>query len=210
MIDGTAVSRIVCSTQLPVPHSFRPRPQPRSTSLTSTTSEQPSAPNRATATSERAILDERIRTGRATRALHRDWSRRKPGLSSARRETRSGAASSCRRPDLAIAKQRLDSACTLNIAYWSYRDDIQKGLINLASEEIDDAIRVLKNAGLDLHVTEQTNLASARTLLAQAVAATDPVVRRSKTESAIAIVQTAKAAFGTNMNFQLGSGNLMF
>jgi cytochrome c peroxidase len=112
--------------------------------------------------------------------------------------------------NLAIAKQRLDSARTLNINYWSFRDDIQKGLINLASEEIDDAIRVLKNAGTDLHVTEQTNLTSARALLAQAVAATDPAVRRSKTESAITLVQNAKAAFGTNMNFQLGAGNLMF
>lgn len=118
--------------------------------------------------------------------------------------------------NLAIAKQRLDSARTLNISYWSYRDDIQKGLINLASEEIDDAIRVLANAldptfsNVPLHSAQQASLQDARSLLRQAVEATDPGIRRARTESAIALVQNAKAAFGTNMNFTLGTGNLMF
>jgi len=112
--------------------------------------------------------------------------------------------------NLAIAKQRLDAARSLNIAYWSYRDDIQKGLIRLASEEIDDAIRVLANGGADLHAPQQTSLANARTLLSQAVAATDPAVRKARTESANALVQSAKSSFGTNMNFTLGSANLMF
>ncbi|MGC4094502.1 MAG: hypothetical protein QM756_42630 [Polyangiaceae bacterium] len=112
--------------------------------------------------------------------------------------------------NLAIAKQRLDASRTLNIAYWSYRDDIQKGLIRLASEEVDDAIRVLANAQFPLHTAQQATLQNARTLLAQAVAATDPAIRRARTESANTIVQQAKAAFGTNLNFTLGSGNLMF
>ena len=46
--------------------------------------------------------------------------------------------------------------------------------------------------------------------LAQAVAATDPAVRKARTESANQLVQSARTAFGTNMNFQLGAGNLMF
>lgn len=118
--------------------------------------------------------------------------------------------------NLAIAKQRLDSARTLNINYWSYRDDIQKQLIVLASEEIDDAIRVLQNAvdpsfnTVPLHAAQQTSLQNARTLLQQAVAASDPAIRRARTESAITLVQNAKAAFGTNMNFTLGTGNLMY
>ncbi len=113
--------------------------------------------------------------------------------------------------NLSIAKQRLDGSRALNVAFWSYREDIQKGLLNLASEEIDDAIRVLQNAaGGGLHATQQTDLQSARTLIAQAIAATDPALRKSRTESALAIVQTAKAAFGTNLNFTLGTGNLMF
>jgi hypothetical protein len=112
--------------------------------------------------------------------------------------------------NLAVAKQRLDASRTLNIAYWSYRDDIQKGLIRLASEEIDDAIRVLARGHFLLHTGEQATLENARTLLSQALAATDPAIRRARTESANQIVQQARAAFGTNLNFTLGTGNLMF
>jgi len=112
--------------------------------------------------------------------------------------------------NLAMAKQRLDASRTLNIQYWGYRDDIQKGLLKLANKEIDDARRVLTNGGADLHPAQQTSLANAQTLLSQAIAATDPAVRKARTESAITIVQTAKNALGTNMNFQLGTGNLMF
>jgi len=112
--------------------------------------------------------------------------------------------------NLALAKQRLDAARTLNISYWSYREDVQKGLLNLASEEIDDAVRVLSHSLPDLHPAQQTSLQNARVLLAQGIATTDPAVRRARTESAIALVQAAKAALGSNMNFQLGAGNLMF
>jgi len=112
--------------------------------------------------------------------------------------------------NLAMAKQRLDASRTLNIQYWGYRDDIQKGLLRLANEEIDDARRVLISGGADLHAAQQTSLANAQALLAEGIATTDPAVRKARTESAITIVQSAKAAFGTNMNFQLGTGNLMF
>jgi hypothetical protein len=112
--------------------------------------------------------------------------------------------------NLAIAKQRLDASHLLNVQYWGYRDDIQKGLLRLASKEIDDARRLLVNGGADLHAAQQTSLASAQTLLDQAIAATDPAIRKARTESATTIVQTAKTAFGTNMTFQLGTGNLMF
>jgi hypothetical protein len=111
--------------------------------------------------------------------------------------------------NLAIAKQRMDASRTLNIAYWGYRDDIQKGLLNLASEEIEDALKVLE-FGSNLHPNEQPTLANARTLLAEAVATTNPAVRKSKTESATALVVQVRNALGTNMNFTLGTGNLMF
>jgi hypothetical protein len=112
--------------------------------------------------------------------------------------------------NLSIAKQRMDAAHTLNVDFWGYRDDIQKGLLRLASEEIDDAIRVLANSTGNLHVPQQTSLQSARSLLADAVATTDPAVRKARTESATTLVRTAKNAFGSNMNFTLGAGNLMF
>ena len=112
--------------------------------------------------------------------------------------------------NLAMAKQRMDAAHELNAKYWGYRDDIQKGLLNLASEEIADAIGVLKTVSPDLQPAQQLSLASANTLLSQAIAATDPAVRQARTESALTLVQSAKSALGTNMNFQLGAGNLMF
>jgi cytochrome c peroxidase len=112
--------------------------------------------------------------------------------------------------NLALADQRLTASRTLNAAFWAYRDDVQKGLLRLASEEIDDAIRVLENGGTDLHPAQRTSLATARTLLAQALTATDPGVRRDRTDAAKALVTSAKAALGTNMSFQLGAGNLMF
>jgi len=112
--------------------------------------------------------------------------------------------------NLAIADQRMTASRALNVNFWSFREDVQKGLLRLASEEIDDAIRVLENGAADLHPTERANLATARTLLAQAVAATDPAIRRDRTDAAKALVTSAKSAFGTNMTFQLGTGNLMF
>jgi len=69
---------------------------------------------------------------------------------------------------------------------------------------------VLQNVSPDLHPNERASLVNAKTLLAQAVAATDPAVRRDRTDAAKALVTSAKAALGTNMNFNLGTGNLMF
>lgn len=112
--------------------------------------------------------------------------------------------------NLAIANQRMTAARTLNVQFWAFREDVQKGLLRLASEEVDDAIRVLQNVTPDLHPNERASLVNAKALLAQAVAATDPAVRRDKTDAAKALITSAKAALGTNMNFQLGTGNLMF
>jgi hypothetical protein len=112
--------------------------------------------------------------------------------------------------NLSLAQQRMEASRALNVAFWSFREDIQKELLRLASEEIDDAIRVLENGAADLHAGQRISLADARTQLAEAVAATDPGVRRDRTDSAKSLVVSARASFGTNMNFQLGSGNLMF
>jgi hypothetical protein len=112
--------------------------------------------------------------------------------------------------NLAIASQRMNAAHLLNVQYWGYRDDIQRGLLQLASEEIDDAQRVLKNGGTDLHATQQATLLSAKSLLAEAISTPDPALRKARTEAALTVVQSAKDAFGTNMSFTLGAGNLMF
>lgn len=112
--------------------------------------------------------------------------------------------------NLAIAAQRLEASRTLNIAYWAYRDDIQKGLLKLAAEEVKDALADLAGQGPTFHGPQQTSLTNVLGLISDAVAATDPAVRRDKTASALSAVQSAKSAFGTGMNFTLGTGNLMF
>ena len=113
--------------------------------------------------------------------------------------------------NLAVAAQRLQASHTLNVAYWGYRDDIQKGLINLAAEEVKDARDVLQSAaGGSLHPSQQSTLQNVLVLLAEAVTATNPAVRRDKAAAARSSVLSVRAAFGTGMNFTLGTGNLMF
>jgi cytochrome c peroxidase len=110
-----------------------------------------------------------------------------------------------------MAIQRLNASHTLNVAFWGYRDDIQKGLISLAKEEADDALRVLSSSRSGpLHTAQQTQISSAMTLMNQALAATDPAIRRDRTASARTLLTTVKNALGTGMDFQLGTGNLMF
>jgi hypothetical protein len=114
--------------------------------------------------------------------------------------------------NLAIAEQRLKASRTLNISFWAYRDDIQKGLIDLSAEEVRDALDVLRTADINnqLHAAEQTTLSNVLVLLTAARNATDPALRRDRTSSALTLVQSAKAALGTGMIFKLGTGNLMF
>jgi cytochrome c peroxidase len=113
--------------------------------------------------------------------------------------------------NLQLALQRLNASHTLNVAFWGFREDVQKGLISLAREETDDALRVLSTSlGGPLHPAQQTALSSAITLMNQALAATDPAVRRDRTASARTIITSANGALGTGMTFQLGAGNLMF
>jgi hypothetical protein len=110
-----------------------------------------------------------------------------------------------------LAIQRLNASHTLNVAFWGYRDDIQKGLISLAREEADDALRVLSSSRSGpLHSAQQTQISTAMTLMNQALAATDPAIRRDRTASARTLLTTVKNALGTGMDFQLGTGNLMF
>lgn len=110
-----------------------------------------------------------------------------------------------------LAIQRLNASHTLNVAFWGYRDDIQKGLISLAKEEADDAQRVLSSAlGGPLHTTQQAQIATAIGFMNQALAATNPAVRRDRTNDARTLLTTVKNALGTGMDYQLGTGNLMF
>jgi len=112
--------------------------------------------------------------------------------------------------NLDIAIQRLDAARTLNTAFWNYREDIQIGLTDLASAEVEDARHVLEANPTPLHPTQQTTLSQVETLLDQAATATDPSVRLARIQSSLNLLNSARSALGTGIDFDMGEGNLMF
>jgi hypothetical protein len=78
----------------------------------------------------------------------------------------------------------------------------------LAGEEIEDAIRVLKDE--NIHAAQQTTLQNILNQVKTANAGTLWSTRRSVITTAIANLNTVRAQFGTNFNYQLGTGTLMY
>jgi len=116
--------------------------------------------------------------------------------------------------NLAIAIQRLDAAHDLNVRFQDMHVDIQKGLLMLADAEIEDAFLVLSFATSDggnpLHPGQQILLQNARGLVTEALEASTSALRIDKILAVLGAVEVAKAALGTGMDFELGTGNLMF
>jgi hypothetical protein len=113
--------------------------------------------------------------------------------------------------NLDLASQRLQASKRLNTDYWDYRPEIQKGLLSLGRKEVADALRVLSsNDGPPLHTAEQTTLSTLITKLDAAATATDPAVRLSLTNEALALIVGVRPRFGTGVSFTLGTGTLMF
>lgn len=110
--------------------------------------------------------------------------------------------------NLSITRQRLEASELLNVQYWDYKREIQRGLITLASAEIEDALQVMVQ-GIGFP-GQQANLQQARADLATAATTSNASTRLSLTRSALTKVKNAKATLGTNLNFTLGQGNLMF
>jgi mono/diheme cytochrome c family protein len=115
--------------------------------------------------------------------------------------------------NLDIAKQRLEAAQTLANQFHDTRADIQLTLMRLAEEEIDDALLDLDD-GLSpaqpCYPVAQDRLALAKAEIRAGLAATSWSQRQSRISTAISRVVNARDQFGSNMNFQLGKGNLMF
>ena len=113
--------------------------------------------------------------------------------------------------NMALAIQRLGAAELLNFQYWNYREDLQQGLLNLAREELDDALRVIQaQEGPPMYPNAIATMQQARADIDAALGASDPAIRLQKTKDSRAKISAAKDALGTNLNFELGSGNLMF
>jgi hypothetical protein len=109
--------------------------------------------------------------------------------------------------NLDMAKQRLDAAMTLVNRFHDTRADIQRGLMQLAVEEIDDCLRVL---GTSIYPVAVDRLGLAKAEIAAGLAATSWPTRQNRISNAISRVLNARDHFGANINFQLGQGNLMF
>jgi cytochrome c peroxidase len=113
--------------------------------------------------------------------------------------------------NFALAKQRIKAALLLNQQSWGYRQDIQMGLLKLARVELEDAVAVCTtNDGPPLFPQAQSNLNALVALLANAELMTDPNSRLAATTSASSSIDSLYSAIGTNINFAMGPGNLMF
>ena len=110
--------------------------------------------------------------------------------------------------NLDIARQRLNAAQTLVNRFHDQGKDIQIGLMQLAEAEIDDALDDL--SGVGLHPQAQERLGLAKDEIHAGIAATSFSTRQNRISNALSRVMNARDQFGANINFRLGTGNLMF
>ncbi|HEY3494052.1 MAG TPA: hypothetical protein VGK73_05170 [Polyangiaceae bacterium] len=108
-----------------------------------------------------------------------------------------------------IAKQRLQAANTLVTRFRDTRRDVQKRLMELAVVEIDDALEVLAQE-FDLYPIATERLNQAKEEIALGLAATSWGVRQNRISNGISRCLNARDLLGSNINFTLGKGNLMF
>ena len=109
-----------------------------------------------------------------------------------------------------IAIQRLSAANTLVARFGNTRSDIQTGLMALAREELNDALDVLGSLQTGLYTAAQTSISQANTQIALGIAAPTAAARQTRITNALNLVRGARAQFGSNINFLMGQGNLMF
>jgi cytochrome c peroxidase len=113
--------------------------------------------------------------------------------------------------NLDLAKQRLRAALTLARQLPNSRVDIQIGLLNLAENELDDAIEVLtdSNTAQPFYPVSVERIGFAKAEIAAARAASNSA-RAGSVSNAVSRVESARDPIGSNITFQLGQGNLMF
>jgi len=116
--------------------------------------------------------------------------------------------------NLDIAKQKLRAALTLANRFGDTRVDIQRGLLTSGQAEINDAIRVLTDSAVTILPNPFYPVAVDRLGLATqeiAAAMTAPVSSRAgHISNAVSRVENARDTIGSNITYQLGTGNIMF
>jgi len=109
-----------------------------------------------------------------------------------------------------IARQRLEAANTLVTRFGDTRADIQKRLMELAVNEIDDALAVMLPDGAEIYPSVRSLLVQAKSEVALGLSATSSSQRKLRIANALTRVASGRGQFGSNITFQLGQGNLMF
>ena len=108
-----------------------------------------------------------------------------------------------------IAIQRLNAASILVARFGNTRADIQTKLMDLAREELKDALAVL-SVQSGLYTAVQSSITQANAQIAAGISAPAAAQRQTRITNALALVRNARSQFGSNINFQMGQGNLMF
>jgi hypothetical protein len=113
--------------------------------------------------------------------------------------------------NLDIARQRLEAVQTLVNRFGNTGVDVQRGLMELADREVEDALEVLgASASGEIVPEARQRLRLARDEIAAGLAATSASARQNRVSNALSRVMNGRDMLGSNINFRLGQGNLMF
>lgn len=114
--------------------------------------------------------------------------------------------------NLDMARQRLRASQTVLSRYQDQQVAIQRRLIELAANEIDDALVVLQDPATPqpFYPIAVQRLGEAKTEIAAALAGATAVQRQGPLSNAISRVMNARDTIGSNITFTLGTGNLFF
>ena len=114
--------------------------------------------------------------------------------------------------NLDMARQRLRASQTILNRFQNQQLTIQKRLIELAVNEIDDALVVLTDPRTPqpFYPVSVDRLNLAKTELAAALAATTASQRAGRLSNGISRTENARDQIGANITFTLGQGNLFF
>jgi hypothetical protein len=107
--------------------------------------------------------------------------------------------------------QRLEAVQTLIRQFQNGFVPIQQKLVELAMVEIDDAVAVLQDASITPIQTDvQADFTAAKGEARLALSATTDTVRNQRVSNALTRMKAGRGRLGTNINFLMGQGNLMF
>ena len=107
--------------------------------------------------------------------------------------------------------QRLEAVKTLIGQFQNGFVPIQQKLVQLAIVEIDDAVGVLQDASITPIQTDvQADFTAAKGEAQLALSATTYTARNQRVLNALTRMKAGRGRLGTNINFLMGQGNLMF